>query len=431
VHSSLVQRGAIGNDLFGEDQLVKTDLDRLMAERNLDAFVVLGDAHANPIMNYLTGGAMLERAIVLKRRGAAMTLVHGGMERDNAAATGLELVDRDAVYDQMEYLRKHDGNRLAAQVDYLCDVLRGQRLAGRVGVYGMFDAGAAMAILNQVQDRVAGVELVGEYGESLFTLARETKDDWEISQMREAGRLTGLVVGETQAFIQGHSTRDDLVIKRDGEPLTIGDVQTFTRSRVFAYGMSQDHHIFAQGRDAGVPHNSGTASMPLRLGQAIVFDIFPKTASGYHHDLTRTWCLGYAPEEVVAAWLHCKEIFDQAMAAVAVGTPCRDLQALTLDYFERMGHPTMRTQPGGHEGYVHSLGHGLGLDIHEEPRLSVAAGNATLLQPGHVVSVEPGLYYPERGFGVRIEDTVALTEDGTAVNLSHYPYDLIIPMHNA
>lgn len=407
---------------------MKTDLDRLMAERNLDAFLVLGDAHANPIMNYLTGGAALERALVLQRRGAALTLVHGGMERDNAAATGLALIDRDASYDQMEYLRRHDGDRLAAQVDYLCDVIRDQQFAGRVGVYGMFDAGAAMAVLNQVQDRVTGIELVGEYGESLFALARETKDNWEIAQMREAGRLTGIVVGEVQEFIQGHDTRGDRVVKHNGEVLTIGDVRAFTRSRVFAHGMSEEDHIFAQGRDAGVPHNHGTADMPLRLGQAIVFDIFPKTASGYFHDMTRTWCLGYAPEEVVETWMQCKEIFDQAIAAIAVGVPCRDFQAMTLDYFERKGHPTMRTHPGGHSGYVHSLGHGVGLDIHEEPRLSVAAGNATVLQPGHVVSVEPGLYYPERGFGVRIEDSVALAEDGTLVNLTQFPYDLVVPM---
>lgn len=88
----------------------------------------------------------------------------------------------------------------------------------------------------------------------------------------------------------------------------------------------------------------------------------------------------------------------------------------------------MRTHPGGHEGYVHSLGHGLGLDIHEAPNLSVAAGNARTLQPGHVVSVEPGLYYPDRGFGVRVEDTVAFAEDGALVTLTHFPYDLVISM---
>jgi Xaa-Pro aminopeptidase len=407
---------------------MKADLDRLMAERNLDAFLVLGDAHGNPIMNYLTGGAALERALVVKRRGEPVMLIHGGMERDNAAATGLVLVDRDAQYNQLAYLQKHEGDRMAAQVDYLSDVIRDQRLVGRLGVYGMFDAGAAMAMLNLVQDRVAGVELVGEFGDSLFSLARETKDDWEIGQMREAGRRTGIVVGEVQEFLQGHTTRGAYLVKRDGELLTIGDVHAFTRSRVLAHGMSEEHHIFAQGRDAGVPHNHGTPEMPVQLGQSIVFDIFPRTASGYYHDMTRTWCLGYAPDEVMAAWAQCKEIFDHSIAALAIGRPCRDYQAMTLDYFEGKGHPTLRTHPGGHDGYVHGLGHGLGLDIHEEPRLSLAAGNARTLEPGHVVSVEPGLYYPERGFGVRVEDTVAFLADGTLVTLTDYPYDLVVPM---
>ena len=407
---------------------MKSDLDRLMAERNLDGFLVLGDSHGNTIMNYLTGGANLERALVFKRRGEPMTLIHGGMERDNAAATGLRLLNRDQLYDMMAYLHKLDGDRLAAQVAYLTDVVEGNKLAGRIGIYGMFDAGAAMAMLNQVQDRLSGSELVGEFGDTLFSLARETKDNWEIAQMREAGRLTGIVVGETQEFIQSHATHGDLVVKADGEPLTVGEVQAFTHSRVFAHGMSQDNHIFAQGRDAGVPHNHGTPDVPLRLGQSIVFDIFPKTASGYYHDMTRTWCIGYAPDEVAEAYAQAKEIFDRAVAALAVGRPCRDFQAMTLDYFESKGHPTMRTHPGGLDGYVHSLGHGLGLDIHEAPSLGVAAGNTRTLQPGHVVSVEPGLYYPDRGFGVRVEDTVAFEEDGTLVTLTQYPYDLVIPM---
>jgi Xaa-Pro aminopeptidase len=407
---------------------MKTDLDRLMAERNLDAFLILGDSHGNTIMNYLTGGASLERALVFKRRGEATTLIHGGMERDNAAATGLRLLNRDQLYDTMAYLQKVDGDRLAAQVAYLTDVIEGNQLQGRIGIYGMFDAGAAIAVLNQVQDRLTGSELVGEFGDTLFSLARETKDNWEIAQMREAGRLTGIVVGETQEFVQGHRTRGDLVVKADGEPLTIGEVHAFTHSRVFAHGMYQDHHIFAQGRDAGVPHNIGTPEMPLRLGQSIVFDIFPKTASGYYHDMTRTWCFGYAPDEVAEAYGQAKEIFDRAVAELAVGKPCRDFQKMTLDYFESKGHPTMRTHPGGPDGYVHSLGHGLGLDIHEAPSLGVAAGNTRTLQPGHVVSVEPGLYYPERGFGVRVEDTVAFEEDGTLVTLTQYPYDLVIPV---
>jgi len=408
---------------------MKADLDRIMADRNLDAFLVMGDASGNKILNYLTNGAPLERALVVKRRGGPLTLIHGSMERDTAEETGLVLVDRDQTYNRYELLKKHKGDRLAAEVDYLNQVIKDQGLQGRLGIYGTQDAGAAFALLNKLQAVAEHVELVGEFEESLFSLARETKDDQEIAELREAGRLTCLIMGETRDFIQEHHVRDGIVMKNAQEALTIGDVRRFIQGRLHVNGMREDHDtIFSQGRDAGVPHNRGNDEAPLRLGEPIIFDFFPMTGKGYFHDVTRTWCLGYAPPEVQEVWDQCKEIFDQLMSELQVGRACRDYQEMACDYFEAKGHPTVRNHPGTHEGYVHGLGHGIGLDIHEEPRLSHAAGNDTILQPGHVVSVEPGLYYPERGLGVRIEDSVAFTEAGELINLTDFPYDLVIPM---
>jgi Xaa-Pro aminopeptidase len=407
---------------------MRADLDRLMAERNLDALLVMGDARSNTILAYLTGGAHLEGALVTKRRGGPLTLIHGSMERDTAAATGLELVDRDSNYNSYTLLQKHEGNALEARADLLAQVVRDQALNGRLGVYGMVDAGAAYALLQRLNQMIDG-EVVGEYGDSLFTLARQTKDDREIAEMREAGRLTSAVVGDLWDFIQSHGVRDEVVIQANGAPLTIGDVKAFIRARQLNYGLVEDHDcIFAQGRDAGVPHNNGNPAMPLRLGQSIVFDIFPTLPSGYFHDMTRTWSLGYATDEVQMAWDQTKAIFDKVMGALELGRACRDYQIMTCEYFERAGHQTPISRPGTQEGYVHGLGHGVGLDIHEQPSLSHAAGNTTVLQPGHVVSVEPGLYYPARGFGVRIEDTVAFTEAGDLVNLTDFPYDLVVPM---
>jgi Xaa-Pro aminopeptidase len=408
---------------------MKSELDRLMAERNLEALLVMGNSGGNPVMNYLTGGAHLESALVLKRRDGPLTLIHGSMERDTAAETVLALVDRDQVYNQHQILQKHNGDQVAAAVDYLGRVIRDHRLFGRLGIYGMVDAGSALTLLTRLQDEIEDVELVGEYGTSLFTLARETKDNWEIGELRKAGRLTSFVMGEVQEFIQGHHTRDEMVVKGDGTPLTIGDVKGFMRMRCMVHGLSEHHDtIFSQWRDAGVPHNRGDETMPLRLGQSIIYDFFPVVESGYYHDVTRTWSLGYATDEVQQAWDECKEIFDRSMAALKLGVPYRDLQLMTCEYFTSKGHPTPLTHPGTHVGYVHSLGHGIGLDIHEEPRLSTNAGNTRVAAPGHVFSVEPGLYYPERGFGVRVEDSVAFTEAGELINLTNYPYDLVIPM---
>ncbi len=410
---------------------MRADLDRIMSERNLDGMLVIGDASGNKVLNYLTGGAHLERALVVKRTDGPTTLIHGSMERDNAATTGLRLVDRDLVYNYYELLKKHDGDQLATQVDYLLQVFEQEGLAGRVGLYGVQDAGAAYTLFNHLQDRLVDAELVGEYGASLFSIARETKDDQEIAELVEAGRLTSMVVNETRDFLGGHQARNEMLVRSDGEVLTIGDVKSFIRSRIYAYGMHEDHgHIFSQGRDAGVPHNAGDVTMPMRLGQSIIFDIFPQVESNYFHDLTRTFSLGYATDEVQEAWNQTKEIFDKVMDSVAIGVPCRDLQIMTCEYYESKGHPTPMSRPGSHEGYVHGLGHGIGLDIHEGPSLSHAAGNSTVLQPGHVFSVEPGIYYPDRGFGMRIEDSVAFTEVGDLINLTDVPYDLVIQVRS-
>ena len=412
---------------------MKSDLDRLMQEHRLDALLVIGDSAGNAVMNYLTGGVHLEHAAIVKRCGGPLTLIHGMMERDSAARSGLALVDRDSVYNPYKLLREYGGDRLAAEVEYLGRVIQDLGVQGRLAIYGLYDAGAAYVLLGRLQKTLSDVELVGEFGDSLFSVARETKDNKEIAELQEAGRLTCIVVGEVQEFIQRHRVRDATVMCDDDRPLTIGDVKAFMRSRFMVYDLWEDHDtIFSQGRDAGVPHNSGDPAAPLRLGQSIVFDIFPRVMpSGYFHDLTRTWSLGYATDAVQEAWDQSKVIFDRVMGSLALGTPCRDYQIATCEYFESKGHPTPLNHPGTHEGYVHSLGHGIGLDIHEEPRLSHSAGNDTVLQPGHAFSVEPGLYYPDRGFGVRIEDSVAFNEAGELVRLTDYPYDLVVPMQSA
>src|SRR5204863_2697651 len=121
-----------------------------------------------------------------------------------------------------------------------------------------------------------------------------------------------------------------------------------------------------------------------------------------------------------------REAFDMAMSSIRAGEACRSYQEKVCELFESQGHPTQRTSDTVQEGYVHGLGHGVGLAVHEAPRLGGPPSNTQKLEPGMVITVEPGLYYPSRGMGVRIEDLVLVRSDGSFENLTPAPYDLEI-----
>jgi Xaa-Pro aminopeptidase len=187
--------------------------------------------------------------------------------------------------------------------------------------------------------------------------------------------------------------------------------------------------IFSIGRDAGIGHSSGTPTDEITLGKPICFDIYPcEKGGGYFYDFTRTWCLGYAPEDVQQLYNQVRLVYDTVVKALKPGGLCVEYQKMTCDMFEEMGHPTIQSNPNTEDGYNHSLGHGLGLNVHEKPWFGVLAGSDDVLEPGMVFTIEPGLYYPEKGMGVRIEDTFYVDEDGSIQICVKYPYDLVLPM---
>ena len=144
-----------------------------------------------------------------------------------------------------------------------------------------------------------------------------------------------------------------------------------------------------------------------------MLDIFPSDReSGYFFDLTRTFCIGPIPPELQQIHAHVLAAFRLAEQEMRAGTRASAYQALVCDFFELRGHPTIRSQPATTDGYVHSLGHGVGLDIHEKPNFTLSSMNADMIEVGDVVTIEPGLYYPDREIGVRIEDTFVVESDG-------------------
>ena len=223
----------------------------------------------------------------------------------------------------------------------------------------------------------------------------------------------------------------DFLLDEMGNRATIGAVKDLVRRELMARGLEDTNMIFAQGRDAGFPHSRGEADMPLQIGQAIVFDLFPRElGGGYHHDMTRTWCIGYAPPEVQAAYDTVMEAFDISVEAFGLNKPTHLMQEAVQDHFESVGHATARSAPGSMEGYLHSLGHGVGIEIHERPSISHLRRD-DIFQVGNILTIEPGLYYPERGYGVRVEDLFAVDENGELLSLTPFRKDLVIPLKHS
>ena len=298
---------------------------------------------------------------------------------------------------------------------------------GRVGIYGSGDLNVYLEVFRAFDRDASDYELVGETGSTLFDEAMQTKDADEIARIQSVADRTNAVIRETWDYIAGHRAEGETVVNGDGKPLTIGDVKRFIRRALVERGLEDTGMIFAQGADAGYPHSRGADDDELVQGQSIVFDLFPRElGGGYHHDMTRTWCIGYAPDEVQTAYEQVMEAFDRAIETTKAGVQGSVPQEAVLDYFEGLGHPTQRSAPGTQAGYVHSLGHGVGLHIHEPPRMGHIVSNE--LKKGSVITIEPGLYYPERGFGVRVEDMVYIDTDGSIVTLTDFPKDLVLPL---
>lgn len=406
---------------------MKSDLDRLMAARQLDALIVAGGERENTPRHYLTNGASITGGYVIKKRGDAPVLIVNPMEIEEAAKSGLRVFTYHE-FGWAELLQQAEGERTRAEVGLWTRMLEHFGIAsGRVGVYGSGEINVYIELLRQLATVAPQYEFVGETGMTLFDEAYITKDADELARIRAVAEATSAVLQETWDFIAGHSAADETVVKADGAPLTIGDVKRFVRRALLDHGLEDTAMIFAQGRDAGFPHSRGEDEQALKLGQSIVFDLFPRElGGGYHHDSTRTWCLGYAPEHIVQAYQDVMNAFEVAVDTYKSGVPARALQEAVLDYLESAGHPTSRSHPGSMDGYVHSLGHGVGLNIHERPSLSHLSKDT--LQPGNVISIEPGVYYPEQGYGIRVEDLFYVDADGSLVELTTFHKQLVLPI---
>jgi len=240
-----------------------------------------------------------------------------------------------------------------------------------------------------------------------FFPQREVKRPSEASYIRDAVRLAEK--GMARAFeIMGEATIGaDGVLFWKNKSVTSELLRGEINARIALYGGTAVHTIAACGVHAADPHESGYGV--IKAGQPVVIDIFPRVNStGYHGDLTRTVVKGSPTEKVAQAYAAVKQARDRAIAFVREGVEAKAIHQIAEEFLDGEGFSTDRScQPP--YGFIHGVGHGLGLDVHERPRVSPQS-DATL-RACNVITIEPGLYYPGWG-GIRLEDVVVVEKNG-------------------
>jgi Xaa-Pro aminopeptidase len=273
-----------------------------------------------------------------------------------------------------------------------------------------------VAYADELRARGLRVEADGR----LFAELRRVKTESEISRIEEAQRAVEEVCAHAVGILEAAEVSGDGTLFWRGEPLTSEILRSEIDVELLRRGCtSDDGTIVAGGAQATDPHERGSGS--LRAGEAIILDIFPRNQeSRYYADMTRTFVKGEPGEGLQNMYDAVLEAQETALSMIRAGVNGRDVHDKVSDVLHERGYKTGKhdQEPGEPltEGFFHGTGHGVGLEVHEAPRVSTADEE---LKAGDVVTVEPGLYEPGVG-GVRIEDLVVVTEDGCR-NLTNFP----------
>ncbi|SHH63217.1 M24 family metallopeptidase [Halobaculum gomorrense] len=391
-------------------------LDDLLAATGADAYCIdAGSADSNQL--YLSGFDAPD-PFFTAYTGEGLAVLVSGLEYGRATKEShADTVARLSTYDYAE--RAADEGQAAAQSGVYADFLSDLGIESTL-VPERFPVGIADGL------REAGVAVDVDRDDVIETV-RATKTDEELDAVRRATEANEAAMAAAEDLIAAAEVADDgtLVIAEgeEGEavPLTSERVKEEIEVTLLRHGCALDETIVACGADAADPHDRGSG--PLEAGESIVVDIFPREkASKYHSDMTRTFAKGGTSDALVERFDLTEEALSAALDAVEPGATGAEVHAAACDVYEAAGHPTLRSDPDAETGFIHSTGHGVGLDVHEQPGLNPRGEE---LEPGHVITVEPGLYDPEVG-GVRIEDIVIVTEDGSENLTAGYPVELVI-----
>lgn len=326
---------------------------------------------------YFTGMRSSAGTLLVFSDAAYLIIDSRYFEKASRSVVGCSVVLQDDLYKQInELLTKHDAVKLSVEAESV--------------TLSEFDR-----LCEKLNCEIDGSSELSDTISSIRVLKRGE----EIESMIAAQRIAEHGFEHMLEFIKKGKTEKDLRLELDFFMLSHG-----------AEALSFDTIALA-GKNTSMPHGVPTDKV-LKSGEFVLFD-FGAVVNGYHSDMTRTVCLGQPDDEMRKVYDIVLEAQLAGLAAVREGVSCKELDLTARNVIDQAGYG---------EYFGHSLGHGVGMEIHEAPTASQRSNET--LAADMIVTVEPGIYIPER-FGVRIEDFVVVQENG-CFNMTNAPKELII-----
>lgn len=372
-------------------------LSAAISKRGTDAYIVYANSR-DADMRYLTHFTTSDPFVYFRRSGEKGTIIISQMEVGRASREGITAVMTRAEAGLPDIIKNEkDPYRATAQM-----------IAGQVGKKILVPPNFPVALANALGEFCT---VTVDPGTVLAMRAKKTAP--EIRCMKHVQELTQTAMGHAVALIRSATVKKGILFL-DRKPLTSEHIKYTMHRFLLEHGCCAEDTIVSCGEDTAIPHMTGTG--PLRADEPIIIDLFPlHEKSGYYADMTRTFVKGEPSKEILEMYTALRDAKHLAISRVKSGVSGADLYQLVVDYFKERGYSSDT------RGFVHNLGHGVGLQVHELPTVGPYG---KLLEPGNVITIEPGLYYPGIG-GVRLEDIGAVTKNGFT-NFTKFSEDLIV-----
>ena len=364
-----------------------------------DAIVIIADSESDADMLYASGLFAPDAYTYIEQDGKK-TILMSDLEIDRARVQS----KADEVLSLTVFTKRaedHSGEK-SQFMDAVAELLKEKKIHALL-VPNRFPTGYA----DQLRERGFTVQVKADP----FWNQRPMKTADEVAAISEASRHTESAIRVAIAAISEATVKCGILQGPEG-PLTSEYIKRLLHIHLLERDCIAQHTIVAGGIQGCDPHNAGSG--PLPANAPIILDVFPKSMkTGYFADITRTVIKGPAPDVFKRMYDTVLEGQEQVFSRLKAGIDGKEIHEAVENLFTSRGYETGEKN-GRMQGFFHGTGHGFGLEIHEAPRISKTTD---LLQAGHIVTNEPGLYYPELGGGIRIEDNTFVTEEGY-VNLT-------------